>query len=343
MCKLNRLPVIPLLLAASLLFSACSRPTAQPTPTAEPATPVLPTQVETAAPTENPSRILLVDPAGAATVELTDYLAGIAAENGLALETITSPELPPQPAATRVVIFLAEPANLADIAAASPDTQFIVSGAVDLAGIPNLSIIRARMEDQVFMAGYLAMLISWDWRTAGLVPTDTVMAAEKANAFENGARYLCGQCTSYYAPLIFFPLLGLESAQAGMNGWEGQVAVLEQSLVNSFYVDPSIVSPELLDRLAIIENTVTRDIYTVSLAGAAAPERFTALVGADILPALEQILPAVLTGSGGVTVGAEVKIVQNNDESVVTPGKIDNFNRVASDLAAGIIVPLSVP
>jgi len=27
----------------------------------------------------------------------------------------------------------------------------------------------------------------------------------------------------------------------------------------------------------------------------------------------------------------------------VTPAKVDNFNRIAQDLAAGIIIPLSIP
>ena len=257
MHKFKRTSLIISILIVSILLVACSRPTL--TPTAEPVTTDVPTQVVTVAPTESPQRILLIDPAGVATNELNAYLTGFAAENGLTLEKSSSPELPPQQPSTRVVIFLAEPANLAEIAAASPETQFIVSGSIDTPGIPNLSVIRSNVEDQVFMAGYLAMLISWDWRSAGLVPTDTVMAAEKANAFENGARYFCGQCTSYYAPLVYFPLLGLESAQAGLGGWEGQIATLEQNLVNTFYVDPSIVSPELLDRLSAIEDVVFRD------------------------------------------------------------------------------------
>lgn len=329
-------------LAILLLLMGCARPTeVPPLPTLPPElTPQVTEDPPT--PTSLPEKIVVVDQAGLLSDEVKEYLSTFGAEQNLALETINNPELPPQGAETRVVIFLAAPANLADIVSASPDTQFIVSGAVDLPTTSNLSVIQTRGEDLAFMGGFLTMQIAWDWRAGALIANDEVMAAEKVDAFENGARFVCGQCTPYYAPLVYFPLIGQEAMNTSFEAWDAQISVLAQNFVNSYYVDPAVATPEVLDRLIGLEANLNNPVHLVGLS-TSAPDRFTALLGFDILPALQQLLPQVLTGGGGINMGAQVKIVTNNDDSVVTKAKVDNFNRMAADLASGIIIPLSIP
>lgn len=325
-----------------LLLSGCGKPTdVPPMPTQSPEETAIPVEA-TPQPTAVPAKMILVDPAGLNSKEVDAYLTSFAAENGLLLEKVTTPEIPAQGAETKIVVFLAAPANLAEVVSASPDTQFIVSGAVDLEPLPNLSVIQTRAEDLVFMAGYLTMQISWDWRTAALIPNDAVHAAEKANAFENGARYVCGQCTPYYAPIVYFPLLAQETMNASIEAWDVQIITLAQHFVNSYFVDPSVSTPEILERLLGLADDIYNDVYLIGLDTSPA-EQFTALIGFDFLPALQQLTPQALAGTGGVETAAQVRIVQNRDETVVTPAKVDNFNRVAQDLAAGIIIPLSIP
>jgi len=343
---LNRMPpgkiiFLSLVISLAVGISGCIKPTEPPSPPTQPPA-VTPVEEATALPTTPPARLLVVDPASRANDEVRSYLESFAAENMLVLEMITSPELPPQGEDTKVVIFLAEPANLAEIVSASPSTQFIVTGDVDIPSMPNLSVIHAAGEDMAFMAGYLPMQIAWDWRAGALIPNDVVKAAEKANAFENGARYVCGQCTPYYAPLVYFPLLGQESMQAGLDAWDAQIVTLAQHYVNSYYIDPAISTPEVLDRLKGLEDEIYNDVNLIGYF-IAADDLYAALLDFDTLPALQEILPQALAGTGGQTVGAQVKIVVNNTDQVVTPAKVDNFNRVAADLAAGIIIPLSIP
>lgn len=337
----HKLAAITLLLA--LLLAGCSRATDQPPTPSEPAGTTEPTLEVTLPPAAPPERILLVDPAGAATPELIAYLSAFAAENSLVFETATSPELSPQTAETRVVIVLADAAGMRDLAAASPDTQFIVSGNIETGELANLSVITTRAEDLAFMGGYLTQIIAWDWRAAGVIPTDTIMAAEKADAYVNGGRYLCGRCIPFYAPIVAFPLLAQESAQADALAWSAQVATLGEHYVNSFYVDPDVASAELLDSLMGLESYIYNDVKLVGLSGTPNPERFTALLGYDLLPAVQQILPQAAAGTGGLVMGAQVEVLSYSDEAVITPGRVENFNRVAADLAAGIISPLSIP
>ncbi len=330
-----------LLLAASLLFAltGCNQPTD--------ATPVPPVNTPTATqipaePTSPPAKLVLVDTGNLANDEILSYLNTLTTEEGLVLETVTSPELPPQGQETKVVVFLSEPANLAEIVSASPSTQFIVSGDVDIPEMPNLSMIRTAGEDLAFMGGFLTMQIAWDWRAGALIPSDAVKAMEKANAFENGARYVCGQCTPYYTPIVYFPLIGQESAQADDAAWDAQITNFAQHYVNSYFVDPAIATPEILERLKGLEEYIYNDVNLIGSVQSTA-DSFTALLGFDILPALEQIMPQALAGTGGQNVTAQVKIVINNNDRVVSLAKTDNFNRVAADLAAGIIIPLSIP
>ena len=331
-----------ILVAVAILLSGCGKPTdVPPIPTPSPAETAISVE-DTPQPTAVPAKLLLVDPADLISAEVDAYLSSFTTENGLQLEKVTTPEIPAQGAETKIVVFLAAPPNLAEVVSASPDTQFIVNGAVDIQPLPNLSIIQTRTDDLVFMAGYLTMQISWDWRTAALIPNDVVHAAEKVNAFENGARYVCGQCTPYYAPIVYFPLLAQETMNASIEAWDVQITTLAQHFVNSYFVDPSMATPEILDRLLGLSDDIYNDVYLVGL-GTSPVEQFTALVNFDILPALQQLMPQALAGTGGVETTALVRIVLNRDETVVTPAKVENFNRVAQDLAAGIIIPLSIP
>lgn len=332
-----------LLFLVFLIISGCTKPTDQPPVPTEPAATLPPTDAPTPVPTAPAARLLLVDPAESASTELASYLSGFAAQNGLQLETVNTPELPPQTPETRLVIFLAEPAGLAELAAASPETQFIIVGDVALTGAGNLSVVQTRGYDLTFMAGYLTQSIAWDWRSAGLIPADVVMSAEKTDAFINGARYLCGVCTPFYAPIVSFPMLAQESMQADAATWAVQVDVLRQHFVNTFFVDPAAASIETLDGLKGLEPSIFNDVKLVGLDTTQNADRFTALIGFDVLPGLQLLLPQVTAGSGRLSVGAQVKITSYTDETFITPAKIDNFNKVAADLAAGIIIPLSMP
>lgn len=306
--------------------------------TPQPDLPTPPPTIETTPePTALSQKLLLVDPSGAASEEVSAYLGEFAALNGLIFETSASDVLPVLGEETRVVIYLNEPSNLLDIVSSASQTQFIVAGTIDPAGSNNLSVIKSKPQDLAFMGGYLTTLIAWDWRSGGLIPNDTSLGAGYLDAFENGGRYVCGQCTPYYAPYYYFPLVLEESSAAGAAGWLAQVNSLVEYYVDSVYVDPSAALPEVMDTLAANEFTL------VGSAGTPMPERFTALLDYDLLPGLKQILPLALTGTGGQTVDAQVKIASYTDAKLVSPAKIELFNKTAASLATGWVSPYSIP
>ena len=171
--------LITMWMMLTLLITGCSRVTDTPPLPTEPPTTVEPTQAETATPATPTAKLLLVDPAGTASPELSAYLSSYSAENGLAFETVTSTELAPQGEETKVVIFLAEPAGLSEFVASSPATQFILAGDVPTTALVNLSVIKASSVDLAFMAGFLTQMIAWDWRS--LSPNRLINASRAAS------------------------------------------------------------------------------------------------------------------------------------------------------------------
>jgi hypothetical protein len=329
-------PGIPrLLLNLSFLvlvafLSGCIKSTPEPSATPAP----LPTELPTQTPTTEPARLVLLDESSNAPQVVIDTLAAFAAENALVFEQVNALDPATLSPATRIVVSLTQPANLDALLAAAPQTQFIVAGSLDPAGKANLSVITSKEEDLVFMGGYLTMLIAWDFRAGGLIPTDSALGGNLRIAYENGGRFFCGQCTSYFTPFYYFPLIVEESTSAGAAAWQAQLAPLSEYLVYAAYVDPSAAHVEVLDALA------ARGISLVGKAGTPNPEYFVALLGADILPGLQQLLPQALAGTSGTAVGSKVSIVTIVDHELVSPGKIDLFNRMAEQVASGYVVPL---
>ena len=92
-----------------------------------------------------------------------------------------------------------------------------------------------------------------------------------------------------------------------------------------------------------MDSLTAQGMALIGVAGTPLAERFTALIGSDALPALEQLLPSALAGTGGIAFWTQVKIVSFTDDTLITPAKVDLFNRTAADLSAGILIPLSVP
>lgn len=316
------------------LVAGCKPLTETPEPAANTA---LPTAIVTAEPTVVLQKLILADPDGFASAEIVSFLKDTAAANGLVFETTAVVDPAALGSETRVVVFLAQPDNLQNLVSALPQTQFIAAGSADPVGMSNLSVITTQAQDLAFMGGYLTTLIAEDWRSSGLIPNDTGLGLDYKDAFENGARYLCGLCVPYWAPLLYFPVVVEATASAGADAWNSQMNLLSDNVVYTVFVDPAAALPEVLETLS------ASGYILVGNAGTASPDAFTALLGYDLLPGLQELLPLALSGTGGQTAGAQIKIVSFASDELVTPAKIDAFNKVSADLAAGWIDPLSVP
>lgn len=339
-----RHPFILALLLVALALAACG--TANPTSTAaipptSPATPVsLPTAtpvVPSATATPAVSRALLVSPADAnpsLAQDVKTLLTELAAQSRLTLEV--RPLLQPADlnAQVKVVVFLAQPANLTELLAAAPTTQFAVVTAGNLAAKNHLSVVRANPEHLAFAAGYITTLISADWRSAALLPDQPKTLLE---AFQNGGRYWCGRCVPNFAPVVFFPVGASLPSSSALPAWQSAFENLKKNILETVYVPAEVSTPELLAYLVG---------QKVNLVGGQPPAeavkaRWAVTVRQDALAALKTLWPDLAAGKGGKQLSAAITFSDIN-ENLFTPGKQRLALEVIAALGDGTIAPLSV-
>ncbi len=328
------------ILTLSLLLAACtSTPpgTVTPTAAAPTASPVPPTAPAPTA-TPLPGKVLFVaaDPGAAQAAALRQQVAQLASAAGMVVEdrtTLTPADLGSD---ARIAVLLSVPSDLDALLTASPRVQFVAAGVSEnLASKSNLSVIQQHPEQATFLAGFIATIISSDWRSAALLPDSPAGLAE---AFQNGGRYYCGYCSSRHGPVTLFPLVTALPAGSPFSAWQDGLAQMQTKLLEALYIDPSISSPELL---AALSN------QTLALVGGLSPAedlrpRWAATVSADLAGPLKTLWPGLLAGEGGKTLTAALQISDVN-ENLLTPGK----QRLAQDVIAGLqdgtIAPLSPP
>ncbi len=146
-----------------------ARLTATATTTSLP--PATATEAPTPTNTPEPPLIILWTGEGANAQIIGDLqtsLAQLAKQDGLRFQTINSPMSPDQARQAKVVVAISPGAELEGLTSAAPDTQFLaIAGVSGLKADKNLTISvgqGARLDQLGFLAGYLAAVVTKDWR-----------------------------------------------------------------------------------------------------------------------------------------------------------------------------------
>jgi hypothetical protein len=336
------LPTLILLL--SMLLAACSTPQASPTVQISPTPEASPTLAPTGTPTQPPGKALLLAPDGtdadllARTQSLLEEQARPA---GLIPETLGLLEPANLGAEVKLVVALSQPPNLPDLMAAAPQAQFIVVSSDALEPSANLTVIRLQAEYQAYVAGYVATLISNDWRSGGLIPAEMPALQD---AFANGGRYFCGVCAPGWPLGATFPLASGAPAPADGGAWAVQAAdFFDNGKVESYYLSAQAARPEVFAYLAGRAQLNT----TVMVVGALPPAdelraQWAATIGLDPFEALSQALPVALAGKSAGSISVPVSLSDVNPD-LLSPGRLAMVESLLDEIAAGRINPFSVP
>lgn len=335
--KNNRIYASLISILCVALISGCAvlhgTPAATPTPQATAIPP---------SPTPAPAEILFVTSQSSSADTLTAAITDFASSNSLQVRTLNALTAADLNAGTKIAVLQTLPSDLSSIAAAAPQTQFILLDAAAPAGLSNVSSIQARPEDVAFMAGYLTMLISQDWRAGALLTSDGPLGSSYADDFTNGSEFVCGKCNPHYGPVVAFPQIISEPSASAASTWAADGTTLSQNWLSAAYLDPAAASADAAN--AVTSRTVNDNaVYFISTTSA--PQdgsiAWVALLGTDDTAALKTLLPQVLQGQGGLTGRAQITLT-NLNEDVVTPAKQALFNQTAADLAADKIIPTTV-
>jgi hypothetical protein len=281
-----------------------------------------------------PAKLVLVGGQGQVNEPLTTLLSDFATANSLVFETRA--KLDGDFNGVRIGVMLDANDSLTSTASSNPETQFVGIWSTKIAPAGNLSVILNKPEDMAFMAGQLTTLVSEDWRSGGLLGTNSAAIEVISDAFVNGGNYVCGWCKPTYPPYLDYPVYQDISGKAGAE-MTADVEVLSTSFVDVTFVSWAADVPEVIEALKTAEIAMIGEN-----ANSAEARRYAAILGFDARIALAEMLPKLLEGQGGQEAVSRVVLVMVNDETLVTPGRQEMFNAAAEALQGGWIIPLSV-
>ncbi len=331
----------------SLVLAACKgTPTVQPTaspsapPEEHPTEPAL-TSTSTTAPTLLPvqRKVILIgsqEQSGELPfAALQSLLHGLAEKDNLLFETVTG--LSPADLTDELAIVVALPPDpgITELAAAGQGTQFLAIGFLGLQPASNLSVIggnSATADKQGLVAGYLAGVISKEWRVGmiGLAGSEQGQLARQG--YINGVTFFCGLCRSPYPPFYTYPILvDLPVAASPAEAQTAAETIISQA-VNTVFVYPGAADRAMLDTLA----QAGIAIIGSSEPSASLSENWVATIQIDPLPAVSEIWPDLLNGQGGVERSLAIALV-NRNEQLFSPGRQQLVDQFLADLQAGYI------
>jgi hypothetical protein len=310
-----------------LTLAACkpASPTGQPVMTAsiespppqDVATPVPPTQIPVV--TELVPLAVLLAPVGSdagLAESLFSALEEPIQQAGLKWEART--ELDPQEPGLKLVIALPPQPGIAELASAAPQVQFVSVGIPDASPAANLSQVKTdvRYDQQGFLAGLIAAMLTPDWRVGAVSAAETAEGKAARNGFINGAVYFCGLCQAYHGPIFDYPLYVDIPLNASQADWQMTVDALVAKAVETVYVFPRDGQEELLRALAqaginiISSGTPPEDIQ----------DRWIASIETDpVIPILEH-LPDLLAGQGNIEMTAPL-VIREVNPALFSPGR----------------------
>ena len=343
MKKINR-PIL-LLFVLGALLAGCSSPAARPATQPSNATPTLalaaPTATPAASPTPQATKVLLVAPGETGLQSVATELAGKSGLTVVSQPALQKTNLTPD---VKMVLLAAPSTDLSDLLASAPQVQFVVVSGVDLPAANNLTIIRARPEHQAFVAGFISVLLSTDFRAAGLLPSDGSLGAGLKEAFENGGHYFCGVCAPGWPLKVYYPVVGEQPTAADGPTWQASAASLfDNQKVEVYYMDPAAARPEVI---AYLQGRAQGD-KTLAVLGATPPPgelkpQWAGSVHFDLAEALGQVWPDVAAGKGGAVRDAPL-VVDNINPDLLSPGKMRLVNNLIEQLKAGQVLTNSIP
>ena len=318
------------------------RCTHAPAPSSVPLTPYSPpvSSPPPASPSPSPSpppqRVVLVAPAGDPSGDrLESQLTTLAGESGLQLDTV--PELPANELTDniRIVVILTQVGTSAELAAASPETQFVAVGLPNLTPTPNLTVIAPASDltdDEAFLGGYLAALISNEWRVASVTDQSSVLGATTRIAFSNGAKFLCGLCRPTHPPYPGYPLEFHIEPAAGSAEWRFLMDELRSNAVQVVYLQAGLLDPELVGLM------VDQGIYLIGpeTPALAPASTWVATIDSDPARVLASIWPAVMNGESQGTLQMPLRVTVQ-DPAKLSPGRLQFVQELIGDLAGGLI------
>lgn len=292
----------------------------------------------TPAPTAAANKVVLLalpeaDPG--ATLALEPVLTAQAAQAGLAYETrrdLAGTALEPD---VRLVVVPPPDPGVMNLANANPNVQFLAVNVPGLQAGKNLSVIAGggtRADQPAFAAGYLAAVITSDWRVGVISRSDTSEGKAARNGFMNGVVFYCGLCRPAYPPFVQYPFFAEVTAEADAAALQAAADSLVANAVKTVYVGPGVGDAALLEYLAQKGLTIIGGVTPPP----AAADHWAASLRADPAQAVKDAFARLLNGEQGFSLETPLAVTDRNP-ALFSPGRQRLVDDLLGDLLKGFI------
>ena len=236
----------------------------------------------------------------------------------------------------KIVIALFSDPGIAALAPAAPDVQFL---AINIPGITpggNVSVLGSGSQPEItgFLAGYTAAMLTEDFRIGMLMPRDNNDAIRTFNSFNNGMKFYCGVCRSYFfyqQPAPAFIDIGSDQNRDDYDAFAD--VLISQYRINTILVHPEIQTQDLIDYIG-----TTGTLMIGAISPEQRPAGWIMTIQPDTIKAIQTAWPQLLSGQGGITVQSPLGL-SDIDPNFLTPGKQRLVQKMLDDLQAGLIAP----
>jgi len=271
----------------------------------------------------------------AASEQIAVTLSELAAAEGLEFEIQPSFSKEDLSAEIKILAAIGPDPGLADLAQSAPAIQFLGILIPGLEPAANITVIddQGTGEGDIgFLAGYLAAVVSPEWRMGTISTSDSPGGLDHRRGFLNGAVFFCGLCRQIYPPFLNYPLFSEAPASTTPPEWLSVADVLIDSAVDTAYVAPGAGDDSLYEYLAGAE---------INLIGTGHPppgleENWIGTISGDFQSAVRTAWPGLLTEQGGTTHTAQLTIT-NINPNLFSPGRQNLVQKMIAELSAGFI------
>jgi hypothetical protein len=319
-----------------VLLAGCALPGAK-TPTDSAPSALTPTTAptEVLTPTPGTPLAMLVIPADMPRKQSDLYqtsLNDLAQSSGMRFQvrnSLTSAEIKLESNLKIVVAFPPDP-GLSGLAIAAPQVQFLGVTIPNLTTAGNLSIVGGEgtpVDRQAFLAGYIAALLSPDFRVGIITQKDTPDGILAYNAFVNGMTFYCGLCNPQFPPWYEYPVHSEIPTDIPEGQYRFYSDPLKDYMVDFAYVFPAVATEDLLD---------TMSQYGLNIISQARPSdhlapNWVVSIQPEVVPAIQSIWPDLVAGKGGQNLSLPLFLVDVNPD-LLSEGKQNDVQQILDRL-----------
>lgn len=255
-----------------------------------------------------------------------------ASQNGMVLRRVESDLESAMSAETRLVFVSQGLGSLSSISSAYPEVGFILLADDENEARDNVFIIEGdelRKDELGFVAGYIAALITPDYRVGAITSSENGPENAAKEGFLSGVEFYCGLCRPTYPPYYEYP----QSEVAPLSEPDsapGALETLQEEAVSTVYLSPDLNNETVYSALAGTGVKLIGHERPVDDTGV----NWVASIRPDLEAGVGEAIAAWLDGTPGAVIESPVGLF-DIDESVLSPGKVEHIEELIFDLASG--------